>query len=66
MGLVTGKGRVGAWVVGMGTEGLCYIPRVGIWAGPLLLLGQYVQIRFFGFVRLIEVWNRITRHYFAS
>ena len=42
MGLGIGKGWVGAWVVGMGTKGLCYIPRVGIWAGPLLLLGQYV------------------------
>ena len=52
MGPGTGKGQVG-----MGTEGLCYIPRVGIWAGPLLLLGQYVQIQFFGSVWLTEVRN---------
>ena len=69
MGLGTGKGWVGAWVVGMGTEGLCYISRVGIWAGPLLLLGQigqYVQIRFFSFVRLTECWNQINRSNFGS
>jgi hypothetical protein len=30
-------------------KGFCYIPWVEMWAGPLLLLGQYAQIWFFGF-----------------